>query len=106
VRESVRRIGEGFASGLDRDALLELALRAALDATSAERGRVSARQSTAEPLTEAGHVGSLAGWIASIYDAARRALAAGTGIGEAAVDGLHIATVALGPICRAAPPTA
>ncbi len=45
VRQSIRRIGEAFASGLDRDALLELALQTAMDATEADRGRVSARQS-------------------------------------------------------------
>ena len=43
VRQSIRRIGEAFASGLDRDALLELALQTAMDATEADRGRVSAR---------------------------------------------------------------
>src|SRR6185312_16255890 len=40
VRQAIRRIGEAFASGLDRDALLELALETAMDATEADRGRV------------------------------------------------------------------
>ena len=61
VRKSIRRIGEAFASGLDRDALLELALQTAMDATNAERGRVSARQTAADPLKETIHVGRLAG---------------------------------------------
>ena len=43
VRKSIRRIGEAFASGLDRDALLELSLRTAMDATDADRGRISSR---------------------------------------------------------------
>lgn len=97
VRKSIRRIGEAFASGLDRDALLELALKTAMDATSAERGRVSARQGAAEPLKETIHVGRLAGLERPIYDAERRALAA-DGVGEASLDDVHLATVALGPV--------
>ncbi len=49
VRESIRRIGEAFASGLGPEALLDLALRTAMDATGAQQGRVSARASAAEP---------------------------------------------------------
>ena len=74
VRQSIRRIGEAFASGLDRDALLELALQTAMDATEADRGRVSARQSAEDALTETVHVGRLAGLEGPIYDAERRAL--------------------------------
>ena len=97
VRKSIRRIGEAFASGLDRDALLELALQTAMDATNAERGRVSARQTAADPLKETIHMGRLAGLEAPIYDAERRALEA-DGVGEASLDDVHLATVALGPI--------
>ena len=43
VRRSIRNIGDAFASNLDRDALLELALKTAMDATTADRGRLSAR---------------------------------------------------------------
>jgi diguanylate cyclase (GGDEF)-like protein len=102
VRESIRRIGEAFASGLDRDALLELALRTAIDATSAQRGRISTRRSPGEPLAEAGHVGLLGGLETSINEAERRALAT-DGVGEASAADLHIATVALGPIAPAGP---
>ncbi len=105
VRDSVRRIGEAFASGLDREALLELALRTAMDATGAQRGRVSARGSAGEPLAEAAHVGRLAGLETPLYDSERRALDAGAdvGIGEATTDGVHLATVALGPIVPGGP---
>jgi diguanylate cyclase (GGDEF)-like protein len=102
VRKSIRRIGEAFASGLDREALLELALQTAMDATSAERGRVSARQSVADPLTETVHVGRLAGLEAAIYEAERRALSA-DGVGEASVEDVHLATVALGPVMPGGP---
>ncbi|HZE04693.1 MAG TPA: diguanylate cyclase [Solirubrobacteraceae bacterium] len=102
VRASIRRIGEAFASGLDRDALLELALRTAIDATSAERGRISARRAATEPLSEAGHIGRLAGLDAPIYEAERDALN-GDGIGRASAENLHLATVALGPVVPGGP---
>ena len=95
VRQAIRRIGEAFASGLDRDALLELALETAMDATDAERGRVSARQSADDVLTETVHVGRLAGLEGPIYDAERRALTS-DGVGEASHGEVYLATVALG----------
>jgi diguanylate cyclase (GGDEF)-like protein len=97
VRQSIRRIGEAFASGLDRDALLELALNTAMDATDAQRGRVSSRQSAVDSLKETIHVGRLAGLEGQIYEAERRALAA-DGVGEASTGEVHLATVALGPV--------
>jgi diguanylate cyclase (GGDEF)-like protein len=102
VRKSIRRIGEAFASGLDREALLELALKTAMDATNSDRGRVSARQSTVDPLTETIHVGRLAGLEGPIYEAERQALTA-DGVGEASAGELHLATVALGAIVPGGP---
>jgi len=102
VRQAIRRIGEAFASGLDKDALLELALQTAMDATEADRGRVSARQSAEDTLTETVHVGRLAGLEATIYDAERRALTS-DGVGEASLGEAHLATVALGPIAPGGP---
>jgi diguanylate cyclase (GGDEF)-like protein len=102
VRQAIRRIGEAFASGLDKDALLELALQTAMDATEADRGRVSARQSLEDVLTETVHVGRLAGLEATIYDAERHALST-DGVGEASLGDAHLATVALGPIASGGP---
>ncbi len=102
VRQSIRRIGEAFASGLDRDALLELALQTAMDATDADRGRVSARGSADDVLTETVHVGRLAGLEGTIYDAERRALSS-DGVGEASAGDIHMATVALGPVAAGGP---
>ena len=102
VRQAIRRIGEAFASGLDRHALLELALETAMDATDAERGRVSARQSSDDALTETVHVGRLAGLEGPIYDAERRALTS-DGVGEASQGEMSLATVALGPITPGGP---
>ena len=94
-RASIRRIGEAFASGLDRDALLELALRTAMDATEADRGRVSARTRPSDPLIETEHVGQLAGLQTPLREAERRALEDGT-LGQAASGDAHVAAVALG----------
>src|SRR6185437_15743587 len=102
VRQSIRRIGEAFASGLDRDALLELALQTAMDATEADRGRVSARHSADDAPTETVHVGRLAGLEGTIYDAERQALTT-DGVGEGSLGDVHMATVALGPIVPGGP---
>ncbi len=102
VRRSVRHIGQAFAANLDRDGLLELALETAVDATEADRGRVTARRQAGDPLTEAGHVGRLEGLGEAIHDSERGALT-GDGIGEAQTNELSIATVALGPIVASGP---
>jgi diguanylate cyclase (GGDEF)-like protein len=97
VRQSIRRIGDAFASGLDREALLQLALQTAMDAAEADRGRVSARHHADDPLTETVRLGRLAGLEGTIYEAERRALAS-DGVGEASLGDAHLATVALGPL--------
>lgn len=91
LRESIRRIGQTLASNLDRPALLALALNTAVDAVEAERGRLSVRANSMEPLAEAGRVGSLAGNEAQVLEAERAALRSG-GLGEAE----GVVSVALG----------
>ena len=61
LREAIRRIGHTFASSLDRPALLELALKTAVDAVQASGGRLTVRASGQEPLTETCREGSLSG---------------------------------------------
>ncbi|HET9105381.1 MAG TPA: diguanylate cyclase [Solirubrobacteraceae bacterium] len=95
VRRSIRNIGEAFASNLDRDGLLELALRTAMDATDADRGRLSARDQPDLPLTEAAHVGRLDGLQEIVLESERRALE-GDGLGQASGAGIFGASVALG----------
>jgi diguanylate cyclase (GGDEF)-like protein len=102
VRKSIRRIGQAFASGLDREALMELALRTALDATEADRGRVSAREDPADPLQETIHIGRLAGLADAILEAELRALET-DGIGESQAGDVHLATVALGEVLPGGP---
>ncbi len=74
LRESVRRIGQTFASNLDRPALLELALGTAIDATRASCGRVSVRDGSDQPLAEAVRHGALDGLEESFMSAERSAL--------------------------------
>jgi diguanylate cyclase (GGDEF)-like protein len=52
LQESVRRIGETVASNLDRDALLEIVVRTAVDAVSAGAGRATAREAPGSPLKQ------------------------------------------------------
>src|SRR5438270_2786038 len=97
LRESIRRIGQTFASNLDRQALLDLALRTALDAVQAGCGRLSARTKSDEPLTETVRVGSLDGLEQAIHRAERDALNRG-GLGEARVQEIYLACTPLLPL--------
>jgi diguanylate cyclase (GGDEF)-like protein len=98
LRESIRRIGQTFASNLDRPALLELALRTAVDAVSADFARLSVRSTSTEPLAETGTIGSLDGLGTSVHEAENAALRTAD-IGEAAAnDDAEVVSVALGRI--------
>jgi diguanylate cyclase (GGDEF)-like protein len=98
LRESIRRIGQTFASNLDRPALLELALRTAVDAADADFARLSVRLTSSEPLAQTGMVGSLDGLSSSVHEAERAALSTAD-LGEAHVeDDAAIVSVALGRI--------
>jgi diguanylate cyclase (GGDEF)-like protein len=81
LRGAIQRIGETFASNLDRSVLLELALKTAIDAVDAEAGRLSTRSTEAEPLSEVGREGALNGLEEPIHAAERAALASGD-VGE------------------------
>ena len=52
LEDSIRRIGETFASNLDRDGLLEIVLRTAVDAVGADCGRATARDTPEGPLRQ------------------------------------------------------
>jgi diguanylate cyclase (GGDEF)-like protein len=98
LREAIRRIGQTFASNLDRQALLELALKTAIDAAQATAGRVSARLTDADPLAEAAREGTFEGYEAAIYQAEHAALDDGT-LGEAQEEGGGaVVSVALRPL--------
>ncbi len=72
LEESMRRLGEAFASNLDRDALLEIAVRTSVDGVGADGGRASVRRGEA-----AAHSGDAAGLEALVGEAEAEALASG-----------------------------
>jgi diguanylate cyclase (GGDEF)-like protein len=102
VRRSIRTIGDAFAANLDREALLELALRTAIDAIGADRGRVLARQAVGDELTEVIRRGRLIGLETPISESERAAVQS-DGLGQAWTKELTMATVALGAIESGAP---
>jgi diguanylate cyclase (GGDEF)-like protein len=99
LRESLHRIGQTFASNLDRQALLELALQTAIDGAEATCGRLSIRETPDQSLTEFGASGSLIGFEAAVHEAEHEALNT-RGLGEANTEGRYVASVALGLIAE------
>jgi diguanylate cyclase (GGDEF)-like protein len=99
LREAIRRIGQTFASNLDRPALLELALKTAIDAVTATGGRVTERSGLADSLGEAIREGSLDGVHDAITIAERVALETGD-TGEGLDHDRHALSVTLGPLER------
>jgi diguanylate cyclase (GGDEF)-like protein len=97
LRALIRRIGQTFASNLNRAALLELALRTAVDAVQADAGRLTSRISSDDPLSETVRIGSLAGMEQQIHAAERAALARST-LGEAQSNEVSVVSVALGAL--------
>ncbi|HMI68765.1 MAG TPA: HAMP domain-containing protein, partial [Solirubrobacteraceae bacterium] len=57
LQEAMRRIGETFAANLDREGLLEIVVKTAVDGVNAEAGRASVRQSASAPLEQVTHMG-------------------------------------------------
>lgn len=97
LRDAVRRIGHTFASSLDRPALLELALKTAVDAVQASGGRLSVRSADGEPLAETAREGSLKGLDDAVQRAEEAALGDG-GLGEGERAGASVASVVLGSL--------
>jgi diguanylate cyclase (GGDEF)-like protein len=76
LRESLVRIGQTFASNLDRRRLLELALRTGLDAVDATAGRITVRALPEEGLSEVVREGPVADHAQALVEAERAVLAA------------------------------
>jgi diguanylate cyclase (GGDEF)-like protein len=96
LRTAVQRIGQTFASNLDRPALLELALKTAVDAVQATCGRLSTREAESAKLTEVAREGSVDGLEEAILKAEGEAMASGE-TARASEGESHILTVPLGP---------
>ncbi len=97
LRESIRRIGQTLAANLDRPALLELALRTAVDAVQAGCGRVSAFVDPDDGLREAAAVGSLADAGDAIAETEQEALNTGD-VAERTSAKRAVLSLPLGPL--------
>jgi diguanylate cyclase (GGDEF)-like protein len=97
LRESIRRIGQTLAANLDRPALLEVALRTAVDAVQAGCGRVSAFVDPEDGLREAAAVGSLADAADVMAETEAEALRSGD-LGEHTSHERAVLSVPLGPL--------
>ncbi len=78
LADAMRRIGDTFASNLDRDALLQIVVASAIDGTGASAGRSSVRDGPGRALVEATRVGeveALEGLLAAAEAAALRGAA-------------------------------
>jgi diguanylate cyclase (GGDEF)-like protein len=76
VQDSMRRLGEAVASNLDRDALLELVVRTAVDGVGADAGRACVRNGSGA-LDERSRVGDLNGLETAIESVEAEALGSG-----------------------------
>jgi diguanylate cyclase (GGDEF)-like protein len=77
LQRSMRRIGETFASNLDREALLEIVVHTAVEGVDAHAGRATARCEPGEPLREVARAGSVEALEDALRDAETRALRLG-----------------------------
>ena len=77
LQEAMRRIGETFASNLDRDALLEIVVRTAVDGVGAEVGRAAIRPREGERLEQVATVGNVDGMEEVLREVEARALRSG-----------------------------
>lgn len=77
LRQAMVRIGETFASNLDRDGLLEIVIRTALDGVPAEAGRALVRDILGEPLEQHASAGDLTGLTGAIEEAETQASGSG-----------------------------
>jgi diguanylate cyclase (GGDEF)-like protein len=77
VQSSMRRLGEAVASNLDRDALLELVVRTAVDGAGADAGRACVRVDGTGVLDERSRVGNLNGFESALQSVEAEAFSSG-----------------------------
>jgi diguanylate cyclase (GGDEF)-like protein len=87
LQEAMRRIGETFAANLDREGLLEIVVKTAVDGVGAEAGRASVRQAAGAPLQQVTHLGTVDDLEEAIRAAEAKVLETGEPC-EANVDGV------------------
>jgi diguanylate cyclase (GGDEF)-like protein len=77
VQSSMRRLGEAVASNLDRDALLELVVRTAVDGVGADAGRACVRVDGTGVLDERSRVGNFNGLESALQSVEAEAFSSG-----------------------------
>lgn len=77
LQRSLQRLGDSFAANLDRDAILGIVLRTAVDGSGARAGRASARTSAGGLLRESARVGPTGEFDTAMTDAEEQALRSG-----------------------------
>jgi diguanylate cyclase (GGDEF)-like protein len=77
LQTALRRIGETFASNLDREALLEIVVRTAVDGVGADAGRASVRPTFTDPLEQVAITGEVHGLKEAIRAAEAQVLETG-----------------------------
>jgi diguanylate cyclase (GGDEF)-like protein len=77
LQQAMRRIGETFASNLDREALLEIVVRTAVDGVGATAGRASVRPTVTDPLEQVAITGDAQGLKEAIRAAEAQVLETG-----------------------------
>jgi diguanylate cyclase (GGDEF)-like protein len=92
LQDSIRRIGDTFASNLDRDALLQIVVNTAVDAVGGGAGRATARQRPGAPLEQRASTGDVRAHGEAIRAIEARALESGEP--AASGDGDEVAALA------------
>jgi diguanylate cyclase (GGDEF)-like protein len=77
LQRSLQRLGDSFAANLDRDAILGIVLRTAVDGSGARAGRAIARTAAGQPLVECARVGPAGEYDTALQAAEEEALLAG-----------------------------
>jgi diguanylate cyclase (GGDEF)-like protein len=87
LQDAMRRIGETFAANLDREGLLEIVVKTAVDGVGADAGRASVRPNASAPLEQVAITGSVDGLEEAVRAAEAKVLETGEPC-EATVDGV------------------
>jgi diguanylate cyclase (GGDEF)-like protein len=87
LEEALRRIGQTFASNLDREGLLDIVVKTAVDGVGADAGRASVRRTARSALEQVTFAGKVDGLLEAISAAEANVLETGEPC-EANVDGV------------------
>ena len=78
LQDSIRRVGESFARGLDRHGVLEIVVQTAADGVGAAAGRATMRSKPDVPLEEITHTGDPSAFERALHAAELAVMDAGT----------------------------